>query len=96
MGSSYVYRTEHANVVCATRQVADGRYCGNFVAVTAASDGHRDIHERTCPGLYSTLGDALAHARAMAEAIYPPDPVQLQQSGWLPPAVAGPPRQMTA
>jgi len=96
MGSSYAYRTEHANVTCATRQLADGRYCGNFVAVSAASDGHRDIHERTCPGLYSTPGDALAHARSMAEAIYPPEPLPVQQSGWMPPAVESPRRQMTA
>lgn len=96
MESSYAYRTEHANVVCAIRQLADGRYCGNFVAVTTASDGHRDIHERTCPGRYSALGDALAHVRAMAEAIYPPSPGSLQQSGWLPPQAASRPRQMSA
>ena len=96
MGSSYAYRTEHASVLCATRLVADGRYCGNFVAVTTASDGHRDIHERTCPGWHSTLAHALAHARAMAEAIYPPISGSVQQSGWLPPRLTSCALQMSA
>ncbi|HKX41689.1 MAG TPA: hypothetical protein VJO99_11060 [Burkholderiaceae bacterium] len=73
MASSHAYTSGPASIVCATLLHANGRYCGNFIAITTAPDGHREVHERTCPGWYTTLGDALAHARAMAEAIYPVD-----------------------
>ncbi|HEY9068015.1 MAG TPA: hypothetical protein VIO33_23725 [Burkholderiaceae bacterium] len=74
MPSSYAYTSGQIKVVCATLLVADGRYCGNFVAIETTPDGRREIHERTCPGWDATLGDALTRARAMAETIYPPTP----------------------
>ena len=72
MPSSYAYTSGQTKVVCATLLLADGRYCGNFVAITTAPDGLREIHERTCPGWTPTLEDALTCARALAESIYPP------------------------
>lgn len=74
MQSSHAYRSGSTTVICATLLLSDSRYCGNFVAITTAPDGQREIHERTCPGWTSTLEDALTCARAMAESIYPPDP----------------------
>ena len=82
MPSSYAYTSGQAKVVCATLLVADGRYCGNFVAITSTPDGRREIHERTCPGWDLTLAEALARARAMAEVIYPPTPRPHQESVW--------------
>lgn len=80
MPSSYAYTSGQTKVVCATLLVADGRYCGNFVAITVTPDGRREIRERTCPGWDSTLGDALTRARAMAETIYPPTPKAHQEA----------------
>ena len=72
MASSYTYTTGNATVVCSTLLLADGRYCGNFIAIVTTPDGRREIHERTCPGSDHTLSDALTRARALAEASYPP------------------------
>jgi hypothetical protein len=72
MASSYAYRSDHASVVCSTLLLADGRYCGNFMAVMTTSDGRREVHQRSCPGWNDTLADALICARALAESIYPP------------------------
>ena len=83
MPSSYTYTSGSTRVVCATLLLADSRYCGNFVAVTTGPDGHREIHERTCPGWNSTLDEALSCARAMAESIYPPTPQPHQQSSFV-------------
>ena len=74
MQSSFAYTSGQTKVVCATLLLADGRYCGNFVAITTAPDGRREIHERTCPGWNPTLEDALTCARALAESVYPPAP----------------------
>jgi len=74
MQSSFAYTSGQTKVVCATLLLADGRYCGNFVAITTAPDGRREIHERTCPGWNPTLEDALTCARALAESVYPPTP----------------------
>lgn len=72
MASSYAYASGNATVVCATLRLAENRYCGNFMAISATPDGRREIHECSCPGIDRTLADALIHARAMAEASYPP------------------------
>ena len=80
MPSSYAYTSGQTKVVCATLLLADGRYCGNFVAITTAPDGRREIHERTCPGWNPRLEDALTCARAMAESIYPPTPEPQQDA----------------
>ena len=47
MSSSYAYTSGSTQVVCASLLLADGRYCGNFVAIVAKPDGSREIHERT-------------------------------------------------
>ncbi|HKX40837.1 MAG TPA: hypothetical protein VJO99_06750 [Burkholderiaceae bacterium] len=87
MPSSYAYTSGSTRVLCATLLLADGRYCGNFVAITTAPDGHRDVHERTCSGWYHSIDDALTCARAMAEVLYPPTPVPQEDDA----AAEGPP-----
>ena len=84
MPSSYAYTSGSTRVVCATLLLADGRYCGNFVAIVAKPDGSREIHERTCPGWNHSLDDALTCARALAEAVYPPTPKPQSRSEWCP------------
>jgi len=74
MASSHAYMSGQTQVICATLQLSDGRYLGNFVAFTTAPDGRRELHERTCPGWFHTFEDALTAARALAESIYPPTP----------------------
>lgn len=78
MPSSYAYTSGPTRVLCATLLLSDGKYCGNFIAIGTAPDGHREIHERTCPGWSHSLDDALTCARALAESIYPPAPAPHQ------------------
>ena len=47
MSSSYAYTSGSTQAVCASLLLADGSYCGNFVAIVAKPDGSREIHERT-------------------------------------------------
>jgi len=89
MASSYAYTSGQTKVVCATLLLADGRYCGNFVAITTAPDGRREIHERTCSGWSPTLQDALTRARVLAEAVYPPTPREPQPATEAAPMVEG-------
>ena len=74
MSASYAYKSGQAEVVCKTVPLSDGRYCGKFTSTCTTADGRREIHERTCPGWYHSLADALICARAMAESLYPPTP----------------------
>jgi hypothetical protein len=74
MPSSFVYTSGRANVFCATLLLAEGRYCGNFIAIVTRHDGSREIHEHTCARWDPTLQEALTRARAMAEAFYPATP----------------------
>lgn len=79
MPSSYSYTSGQTRVVCSVLLTL-GRYSGKFVAATTAPNGRPEVHERTCPGWFHSIDDALTGARAMAESIYPPTPQQHQQS----------------
>ena len=72
MPPSHAYRSGRTKIVCATLEMSDGRYCGNFLAIVPKADGSLEIHEQTCTRWDLTLVDALNRARTMAEAIYPP------------------------